>query len=127
MEKLIKDSSAKTPLIQFDAEVGHMEIQGRSIPENSLDFYVPLKLWIDDYINHPRNKTVLEVKLEYFNTSSSKCILDIFRKLEQLTKQGLEVEINWYYEADDEDMHEAGEDYQAIVKVPFNLIAVDSF
>ena len=103
MEKLIKDSSAKTPQIAFDAEAGKLESKGRSIPENSLDFYIPLKLWVDDYLKSPQIKTILDVKLEYFNTSSSKCILDIFKKLESLTKSGFEVEINWYYEADDDD------------------------
>jgi len=67
-------------------------------------------------------KTTVEVKLEYFNTSSSKCILDVFKKLEIIHKARNDVEIKWYYEEDDEDMLEAGEDYESIIRVPFEMI-----
>ena len=63
------------------------------------------------------------MQLEYFNTSSSKCILDVFKKLESLA--GTEVSVKWYYEEDDEDMLEAGEDYEAIIDLPFEMIEVE--
>ncbi len=65
--------------------------------------------------------------MEYFNTSSSKCILDVFKKLENVFKKNNEegVTINWYYEEDDEDMLEAGEDYQSILKIPFKMIELE--
>ena len=67
------------------------------------------------------------MQLEYFNTSSSKCILDVFKKLENLhNKSVAEVVINWYYEEDDEDMLEAGEDYQSILKLPFKMVEVSA-
>jgi hypothetical protein len=69
--------------------------------------------------------TEVDVKLEYFNTSSSKCILDLFKQLEKLNQQNTEVKINWYYEEDDEDMAEAGEDYDAIIDLPFKMIEVE--
>ena len=65
------------------------------------------------------------IQLEYFNTSSSKCILDVFKKLEAINKGGSAVVINWYYEEDDEDMLEAGEDYQAIISVPFKMVQIE--
>jgi hypothetical protein len=80
--------------------------------------------WIEDYIKTPNEKTVFIVKLEYFNTSSSKCILDVFKKLEAIHKAKNEVEVNWYYEEDDEDMLEAGEDYESIIRVPFKMIEI---
>ena len=67
------------------------------------------------------------MQLEYFNTSSSKCILDVFKKLENLhNKSVAEVVINWYYEEDDEDMLEAGEDYQSILKLPFKMVEIST-
>jgi len=67
----------------------------------------------------------LKVALEYFNTSSSKCLLDIFRKLEAINQSGRSnVKVSWVYDSDDEDMMEAGEDYQALVKVPFEFSAI---
>ena len=66
----------------------------------------------------------MNIQLEYFNTSSSKCLLDLFKKLENMSKAGREVVIEWHYEEDDEDMSEAGEDYQAIINVPFKMVMV---
>ena len=68
--------------------------------------------------------TKVNIQLEYFNTSSSKCILDVFKKLEAIHKAKHEVIINWYYEEDDEDMLEAGEDYESIIRVPFKMIEI---
>ena len=59
------------------------------------------------------------------NTSSSKCILDLFKQLEKLNGGNTEVKVNWYFEEDDEDMEEAGEDYQAIIDLPFKMIEVE--
>ena len=125
MMNLVIDGSAKTPSIDFNSETGTLALKGRSIPENSIEFYKPLNEWFDMYASAPREKTTVEVRLEYFNTSSSKCILDFFKRLEKVN-QGLSiVHVNWYFETDDEDMEEAGEDYEAIVDLPFKIIEVE--
>lgn len=126
MENLVLEGSAKTPSIEFNGENGRLLLKGRSIPENSIEFYKPLNDWLDQYASTPKSKTVVDVRLEYFNTSSSKCILDFFKKLEKVNGAGsTSVEVNWYFETDDEDMEEAGEDYKAIVGLPFTIIEVD--
>ncbi len=122
MEELKIEGSAKTPTIEFSTD-GKLLLKGRSIPENSIEFYKPILDWIENYGSAPKDTTVVNVQLEYFNTSSSKCILDVFKKLETLS--GTNIEINWYYEEDDEDMLEAGEDYQAIIDIPFKMIEVE--
>ena len=122
MEDLKQEGSAKTPQVEFNAS-GELLLKGRSIPENSIEFYKPLIEWIESYSESPNSSTVLNVQLEYFNTSSSKCILDVFKKLESIT--GSEVSVKWYYEEDDEDMLEAGEDYEAIIDLPFEMIEVE--
>lgn len=124
MEPLNIESTPKTPSIKFLEEEGVVEIKGRSIPENSIEFYKPLVDWLEDYAKNPLNKTVVNIQLEYFNTSSSKCILDVFKKLETIHKSKHDVVINWYYEEDDEDMLEAGEDYESIIRVPFKMIEI---
>jgi hypothetical protein len=125
MENLHLEGSAKTPSVNFNGEAGVVELKGRSIPENSIEFYQPLNEWIDEYGKTPKSETTVDIKLEYFNTSSSKCILDLFKKLESLNGNGTAVKVNWYFEEDDEDMEEAGEDYQAIIGLPFNMIEVE--
>ena len=125
METIAIEGTPKTPTINFDIEKGFLEIKGRSIPENSIEFYKPLVDWLEKYAAKPKSTTNVNIQLEYFNTSSSKCILDVFKKLEFIHKNGSEIVINWYYEQDDEDMLEAGEDYQAIINVPFKMIEVE--
>jgi hypothetical protein len=124
MEPLVIEGTQKTPTVEFDPVKGILEIKGRSIPENSIEFYKPLVDWLESYSDSPAAKTVVNVHLEYFNTSSSKCILDVFKKLESLHKSNNVVQINWYYEEDDEDMLEAGEDYESIIRVPFKMIEI---
>lgn len=121
MDSLKLTPTGNTPQINFDASTGILELRGRSTPENSIEFYDPVMHWLDNYIKQPNGKTCVNVKFEYFNTSSSKCILDIFRRFATLHKNGHTVEINWFYEEDDEDMQEAGEDYSDILGVPFNI------
>lgn len=123
MEKLHIEGSAKTPSVSFDGEAGVLEMRGRSIPENSIEFFQPLIDWVDVYSSSANDMTRVDMKLEYFNTSSSKCILDLFKRLEKINNS--QVLINWYYETDDEDMEEAGEDYAAIVSLEFKILEID--
>jgi hypothetical protein len=124
MASLQFESSSKTPFVNFDHETGLLELKGRSIPENSIDFYKPLIDWVDKYGRTPQQRTALHVQLEYFNTSSSKCILDLFKKLEAIRAAGNDVTVLWHYEEDDEDMLEAGEDYAGIINIPFKMMLI---
>jgi hypothetical protein len=122
MQAISIQSTAKTPQVELDASTGKLELRGRSIPENSIEFYTPIFEWIDEYSRNSGKKTELHIQLEYFNTSSSKCLLDVFKKLQNIQQQGKsEVTVRWYYEEDDEDMLEAGEDYAAIIRIPFEM------
>lgn len=124
MRNLIIEPTSKTPKIILNADVNVFEISGRSIPEDSVGFYRKVIDWIDDYAKNPNPKTNFKFQLEYFNTSSSKCLLDVFRRLEKMYKSGNQVEITWCYDADDEDMKETGEDYKALLELPFELVSV---
>lgn len=124
METLIIEATNLTPYISFDATAGKLELVGRSIPENSLEFYQPVYEWLDAYVASPNEKTIVEVKLDYFNTSSSKCILDILKKVDKLDDAGYDILIKWFYNESDEDMMEAGEDYGDLLESPFELISM---
>jgi len=123
MTDLSLSGTSKTPSVQFEKGKGKLELKGRSIPENSLDFYKPLIEWVGQYVKSPAAVTEFHIQLEYFNTSSSKCLLDLFKKLENIQSS---VAVHWYYEQDDEDMLEAGEDYEAIINIPFKMIEIES-
>lgn len=124
MKNINLEGTSKTPSVNFDANEGRLELRGRSIPENSVEFYETLNEWIIEYGKNPSEETIFDVKLEYFNTSSSKCLLDLFKLLERINGESTRVEINWYFEEDDEDMEEAGEDYNAIISLPFIKVPV---
>ncbi len=124
MQSLIIEGTSKTPAVRFNSKHGLMEIKGRSIPENSIEFYKPLVNWLEQYSKKPAPVTTVNIRFEYFNTSSSKSILDVFKKLELIHKTKNDVIVNWFYEEDDEDMLEAGEDYESIIRIPFKMIEV---
>lgn len=126
MENYYLKSTSKTPYLDFKYHEGIFEISGRSIPENSIEFYKPLIQWIEEYTKKPREKTTLLVKLEYFNTSSSKCLVEVFRKLEKVHQAGYETHILWYYESEDEDMLESGEDFKEIIKIPIKILKIEA-
>ncbi len=112
----------KTPRVYLEPETNTFELGGRSIPEDSVGFYKPILEWIDAYAENPNPKTEFKIELEYFNTSSSKNILEILKKLEAIFNKGNDVHITWYYDEDDEDMEETGEDYKALLQVPLELV-----
>jgi hypothetical protein len=110
-----------TPSIILDAENNIFQIAGRSMPEDVNAFYEPVLSWIDEYIEYPNEKTAFIFHLNYFNTASSKLLLDIMLRLEELNEQGRKVRIVWTYDPEDEDMQEAGEEFNEIVDVPFEM------
>lgn len=109
------------PSISMDKENGKLLIEGKSLPEDALGFYSPVIEWLNEYSKDPNTKTILELKIHYFNTASSKMILFILQKIEKLS-QSSDVEVHWYYFEDDEDMLEAGEIYAERINFPFKLI-----
>ncbi|UCG27677.1 MAG: DUF1987 domain-containing protein [Bacteroidales bacterium] len=124
MESLFISATSKTPSIVFDREKKVIEIKGKSTPEDHVAFYSPILDWFDSFILDPPDYTQVNVHLDYFNTSSSKVLLKIFKKLELINEVEKKVEVNWYYEIGDWDMKDCGLDYEAIVNVPFRLIEV---
>jgi len=118
-------ASTKTPEISFSRESGHLELSGRSIPEISYEFYQPVLDWVDAYGNNPQEETMVHAKFEYFNTSSSKQILDVFKKLENIHLKGKSrVKVTWFIAEEDEAMQEAGEEYKLLLKMPFEIVPV---
>lgn len=123
MTKPLKiEPTHKTPHVHLNAEMGIFEIGGRSIPEDSVGFYKKIIDWIDEYAASPLPLTEFKFELEYFNTSSSKNILEILKRLEKIHNDINIIKVIWYYEEDDEDMEETGEDYKVLLSVPFELV-----
>lgn len=125
MNNLIIEGSKQTPKINFNADNGILEISGRSIPENTFEFFNPVLTWLEEYGQIAPENTIVNVSLEYFNTSSSKYILEIFKRLKSILNDGKNVTVKWYYEEDDEEMMETGEDYQDVSGLEFQIIPIE--
>ena len=111
-----------TPSVVLDKDNNLLEMSGRSLPEDAAEFYRPVLEWLDDYAASPNSETKFHMKLEYFNTASSKLLLDILTKLEDIDN----AKVLWYYHDDDEDMEEAGEEFEELIDVEFELIAIEA-
>ena len=109
-----------TPAVLLDPSKGVFKLFGRSSPENSIQFYEPIRTALASIVNV--SKVDVRIKMEYFNTSSSKCIYDLLKEVKSLKDRGLNVSVRWYFDEDDEDMQEAGEDYSDLLDLPFIMI-----
>ncbi len=125
MDSMIFEGNTKSPAIDFNAETGILKISGRSIPDDTFKVYNPIIEWLNQYSVQPNKTTTLDIRFEYINTSSSKFIFEILKKLEKLSNAGNDVTINWYYEEEDEDMMETGEDFQSIINIPIHILEIE--
>jgi hypothetical protein len=117
-------ATQSTPFIYFDPATGRLDIIGRSIPENSVAFYKPLFEALDQYSVNPAKGIRAKIHLEYYNSSSSVCILNLLKKLEALKNKVSDITIEWHYEEEDEDTLTAGNNFQAIVSLPIKLVKI---
>ena len=123
MDKLKIDGTEDSPQVNLDLEENILELSGRSLPEDVNTFYEPVLSWIEEYSKNPLENTVFNFKLTYFNTASSKVILDILTQFEEMIEEGHQVLVRWHFPDEDEDMQEAGEEYAEMVDVPFEMVS----
>jgi hypothetical protein len=112
-----------TPKIILDKEKNIFKFSGKSLPEDVNSFYDPIIQWLENYLKDPNPSTIIDFDLDYLNTASSKSLLSLFLVLENAVTQGKDVKVIWRYYEDDEDMHDVGEEYSEIIKVPFELVS----
>jgi len=123
MEELIIEGTEDSPQITLDLNANILEISGRSLPEDVNTFYESTLSWLEEYSKNPLPSTTFNFKLTYFNTASSKVILDILTQFEDMIEEGHQVLVRWYFPDEDEDMQEAGEEYADMVDVPFEMVS----
>jgi hypothetical protein len=123
METLLIEQTDDSPKVIFDPVDKLFEISGKSLPEDVLEFYQPVLDWLNAYRKEPDSKTIFNIRLIYFNTSSSKMIMDIFLIFEEMVEEGHEVLIKWHSHLEDEDMQEAGKEFEEMIAVPFEHLS----
>lgn len=125
MDKLIIEPTPKTPYIIFDPDDLKFEISGRSLPENVIKTYDPVLKWIDNNLGNFKNEISFDFKVDYLNSASAKMISLILSKLEEFYKDGQKIQVNWFYNTDDDDILSEGKLLSSLKKVPIKLIAVE--
>jgi hypothetical protein len=124
MNDLYLEATATTPKVNFDAQKGFLEIEGESYPENAYRFFEPLLKWIDDYLQENSQKGMeVHLKFNYFNTSSSKCILDMMELMERHAQEGTKIRVIWHYLEQDEDILQSGEEFAEDVALDFTFVS----
>jgi hypothetical protein len=122
MEKVRIEATKKTPFILLDPVEGRIEIVGSSIYVDIIKFYEPILEWVEEYKQMACPITIINCRLNVYNTITTKVLTHIFKTLEKLPASK-KVLINWFFEKDDYDMREFGEDIRSILKiVDFNII-----
>jgi hypothetical protein len=113
MDKFVIDATEYTPYICFDPDQHVLDIKGKSYPENTTTFYEPVFKWLVRYFPQLTDEEVtVNIEIIYFNSSSSKILLDFFDLLDEAAFRGVDITVNWFYEPDDEDMREYGEEFE---------------
>lgn len=113
----------KTPEVRFDPGTGLLELTGCSIHENAEAFFRPVMQQLEQYLLQPAPQTKVRLALTYFNSSSSKYILDLLRIVDEAHATGASrASVEWLYDQDDLDMQEAGEDYRTLLDMPVELV-----
>lgn len=123
MNQLLIEKSHSTPEIEFSPDSGILKIRGESFPENAAKFYTPVFNWLDGYFNESIRTTVIEIEIIYFNSSTSKILLNLFDHLEDRIKEGHTVKVLWRCDKDNEIAVECGEEFKEdLTLLPFEIV-----
>ena len=124
MQKLVLQETDNTPKVIFDPEKSVFEMSGSSHPENPAKFYNPVLTWIDEYAKTPGKLTQVSFKLDYFNSSTAKYLLNILWGFEKIQKENEKNKVifDWYYKEEDLDAYASGERYSQLTTAQFRLI-----
>ena len=109
------------PGVNLDPQQNTFEISGKSLPENAMMFYDPIIEWFENYAKDPNEKTIFNLKLNYFNSSSARKIVELLSILEKIKENGNEARIIWHYKNYDDIMRERGEEIEMVLDISFEL------
>lgn len=131
MEKLIIEPTFNSPSVILDPGSSKFEFSGESRPENVRKFYLPILEWLEKFAEEQKGSSsklsnlLVQFDFEYFNSTSAKYILDIFKALNVLNDMGIAIQVKWLYEEDDEDMLEVGQEMSRMSKLEFEYVNTD--
>jgi len=111
--KIQREATVNTPSILFDFENHDFVISGESFPEDVNYFYDPILVPFAEYIDAAEGLEIrFEVRLIYFNSTTSRILLDFIERLDDAAKRDNQVKIVWAHAKDDDNMEEFGEEFE---------------
>lgn len=119
------EASKSTPRVLLDGENKEFLIEGHSYPENASSFFTPIVEWIKEYLVQDEVVFILNIRLLYINTSSTKAMFYIFDILEDAYAQGKDIKVNWLYHKDNEMSKETGEELLEDFDLPYELVEIN--
>ncbi len=122
MDNFYIEATATSPEIDFRFDQNLLSMKGESYPENAAAFYAPIVEQLRSFLGNQEGATITaNIALAYFNSSSTKMLFSIFDALDQSAEAGNRIEVNWYYEEEDETIFEFGEELKAdFTSIVFN-------
>lgn len=132
MKPIKIEGTSTSPKVYFVPEENLLEISGYSRPENARDFYNPLLVWLEDFeeaylkrkFNDNSEPISFKFKYVYFNSSSAKFIYDLIILLSHIIKEGVPLKLYWYFDADDDELKEVGEELAEMAKVNLHFVEI---
>lgn len=122
MNDLNISAGKDTLSVMCSPDSGLIELEGISYPQDAAEFFNPVFEWMESYFDQIGKELTMNLRINYLNTSSTKCLFDLIDRMEDYFKSGNETQVNWYYEEDDDDIKETGLEFQEDLDIPFNLI-----
>jgi hypothetical protein len=122
---VIEKATSVMPYINFNAETGVCEIEGQSYITNTYAFYEPIYNWLERFIDYTHKEIDFNIKITYFNTSSSKCILEILRILRRFRDKGGKLFVTWHLNKQDEDLEDEVQYFSIATGIEINLVWIN--
>lgn len=123
MDSVFLSKTTETPSVRMDVDGEFIELEGNSYPENAFEFYQQIFDWIDAYFSSGADRLRASFRLNYFNTSSAKCMLNFMTLLQKYHGADKSIAIEWHYEVEDDDMLEIGKAFSVDFTMPFAIVS----
>ena len=121
LDSLKMEASEDTPFVDFDTTPGIFKVTGRALPENAHEFFKPIEDWVAEYAENPLDNTVVEMRIDYFNSAATRYIFNLLMSFEDIVEAGKDAKIVWYYKEEDDMIEAKGEEFESMLDVPFEM------
>jgi hypothetical protein len=125
LETLHINATTETPEVHLVSDGGISRIEGKSLPENAFEFYEPVVIWVRNFTRRSDKPLRLELRFEYFNSSSGRYLFEILNILEQ-SRHRQSYQIFWLCDKDDELMIDKGEELKSLIDMSFEIKLLES-